>query len=107
MRLTRRKAIEIAIELWEWCAETGKDKRDWPDWEKYGEMYAGCPLCQYSRQERVEGESDCGRCPWWEKFGDCISDDMPLTIYEHWENAATPKTRRKWASKFLAQLKEL
>ena len=35
MKLTREEAIDKSIELWEWCAETGEHKNDWPSWEKY------------------------------------------------------------------------
>jgi len=59
MRLTKRKAVEITKELWEWCAETGESKWQWPKWRKYGEFHASCPLCEYA--ERHTGA--CSPCP--------------------------------------------
>ena len=29
MKLTKKKAIEISIELWTWLAETGREKKEW------------------------------------------------------------------------------
>ncbi|GAH13108.1 unnamed protein product, partial [marine sediment metagenome] len=68
MRLTKKKAIEIAIELWTWLAETGaKYKGDWVGWEeKYGEMEADCPFCEYSDRW---GDDECESCPYFQRFG--------------------------------------
>ena len=47
MKLTKKKALEIAIELWEWIVDNpGKYKREWPGWDEYGGMLFECPLCQ-------------------------------------------------------------
>lgn len=100
MRLTKKKAIDISIELWEWLAETGETrKKDWNGWNKYGYMWAYCALCKYARQRG----GACGYCPYYEVFGLC-GDTNP---YGRWLYAETPKTRKKYALKFLEQLRSL
>ena len=99
MELTKEKAIELSIELWEWLAETGSEyKRDWPEWEKYGKVDVNCFLCAYVRL------TGCGACPYDEIFGWCDTNDAP---YHRWYNVKTIEDRKKYAKKFLAQLKEL
>ena len=101
MKLTKKKAIEISIELWTFLAETGGQKLDWNGWNKYGYMSASCPLCEYSR-------GLCKSCPYYKKFKPCCSlGDKPVTIYDYWEAAKTLETRKKYAKLFLEQLKEL
>lgn len=102
MRLTKKKAIEIAIELWTWLAETGCEwKIEWTEWDKYGEMENDCPLCECSG-------SDCDGCSYHLQFGNCEHQvGKELTIFDRWNYAKTPKTRKKYAKLFLEQLKEL
>ena len=60
MRLTKRKAVEITKELWEWLAETGESKWGWPKWEEYGDFHASCPLCEYTDRHTC---LSCQSCP--------------------------------------------
>ena len=104
MRLTKNKAIQISIELWTWLAETGgSDKGDWVGWEKYGEIYYNCALCEYGT---LVGSivSRCFHCPYYLKFGKCYKEGQPFL---KWGKARIPKTRKKYAALFLAQLMEL
>ena len=102
MRLTKKKAIELSIELWEWLKKTGKYKYEWPRWDKYGEMLANCFLCQWS-VERTYKSIGCGYCPIAKKFkGNCET-----TFYWKWNSSITEQDRKKYASLFLAQLKEI
>lgn len=103
MKLTKKKAIEITIELWTFGVETGKGKRDWDGWGKYGKMDNDCPLCEYI----LRIKSNCEDCPYLQKFYHCIGSSGRLSIYEKWCNAKTPKTRKKYAKLFLGQLKQL
>ena len=103
MKLTKKKAIEIAIELWEWLAETGKLKGGWPDWKKYGEMDCDCPFCELVVQS-IDEETYCDPCPLMSKYG---GDGCYDTAFGNWSKAQTPKARKKYASQFLAQLKKL
>ena len=102
LRLTRKKSIQICIELWTWLAETGRQKTGWPGWGKYGRMSCGCPFCEYA--ERKHGFASCDDCPYFEKFKSCDSDDAP---YEKWFDAETLTQRKKYAKAFLAQLEQL
>ena len=97
MKLTRKKAIVLCIELWEWLALTGKEKEEWSEWEKYGDIQDLCFFCEY-----VQGKNGCMSCPSYKKFGYC-SDG----VYTKWANAKTPRTRKKYAKLFLGQLKTL
>jgi len=97
MKLTRKKAIAISIELWTSLAETGKHKWDWGGWRKYGLMAAYCPFCEFSAQQEGMG---CDSCPYYQEFGDCVDD----TPYRLWCNAETEEERKKYAKEFLAQL---
>lgn len=106
MILTKKKALAITIELWEWLAETGKGKGSWSGWDKYGRMGAYCPVCEYAaRHDRRFG---CEGCPIKDKFGSCYS-----TYYRYWEDADTTDdseysdNRKKYATLFLEQLRQL
>ena len=112
MRLTKKRAIELSIELWEWLAETGLKKEAWSGWEKYGgldkfsecdKVYNLCFLCEYAEME-LEEEDECRRCPYSKLFGICFEQDAP---FEKWDFARQKPIRKKYASLFVAQLKEL
>lgn len=97
MKLTKKKAIEISIELWGWLAETGKLKSEWEGWEKYGTMLADCPCCEY-----VQTRGGCEDCPIAQRYNDCYE-----TAFGGWHRAQTPQTHKECAKLFLAQLREL
>lgn len=107
MRLTKKKAIEISIELWTWLAETGEEKDEWPGWEECGHMSCYCAFCEYCNRHPEKDTDSCSTCPYYEKFGPCQADDENLTPYDKWEEAKTEVLRKKYASQFLVQLKEL
>lgn len=100
MKLTRKKAIELCIELWEWCAETGRVKHNWPGWKKYKnykpEDFSHCWLCIYTEYR------SCHDCPWYKRFGHCLDG-----VYEYWDNTTSQSQRKKYAKLFLEQIKEL
>lgn len=113
MRLTRKKAIELSIELWEWLAETGSgEKSEWPEWGNYGEVIylADCFLCEYGNRninpKNIEDKywTECGACPYHKKFGRCCNDNTPFWL---WAEEEEIEPRKKYALLFLAQLKEL
>lgn len=106
MRLTKKKAIELSIELWTWLAETGKEKEDWPSWEQYGETTCECFLCEYSdRHPTAVNPYVCyASCPYYQRFGCCYRDKEP---YDLWLCAKTARTRKKYAKLFLEQLQTL
>ena len=110
MRLTLKKAIWISKELWTWLAETGKEKHEWPGWGEYGKMGLDCPLCEYASEDRFK--PTCEPCPYHQKYKRCTPLLPPRnrkekTLYWRWAGAKTPKTRKKYAALFLAQLEKL
>ncbi len=108
MKLTRKKAIELCIEVWTWCMETGKLKSDYPYSEKqlkyvkeddYPESH--CWFCEYCLQHK---DYNCKGCP---LGGDPNSPECEKLAYLKWDEARTPRTRKKYAKLFLSQIKSL
>jgi len=95
MKLSRKKAIELCIELWEWLAKTGKRKENWPEWKKYGDILNDCWFCVYV----IQHKKGCNYCP-LHCFEGCFG-----TYYGKWDIAKTPRTRKKYAKLFLKQIK--
>lgn len=98
MKLTRKKAIALCISLWTWLAKTGKQKEDWPEWpkvqKKYGYIMHYCFFCAY--------HTGCMHCPYYQKYGHCRSN-----VFDRWYYAKNPRTRKKYAGLFLAQIQTL
>ena len=120
MRLTRKKAIELCIELWTWLAKTGKHKKEWPDWEKWYKksndatplLANQCWFCYYdnftTKGTRRKNGGHCQNCPYYKVFGHCYREKPHPTYYWKWEEEAeTPRTRKKYAKLFLEQIKTL
>ena len=107
MRLSKKKAIELCIELWTWCALTGKPKEDWPRWKEFGYVINHCWFCKWDNRQRKRynfREKSCHYCPIYKEFGFlCLHKNC---FYERWENAKTPRTRKKYAKLFLEQIKQ-
>ena len=105
MKLTKKKALEIAIELWEWIVDNpGKYKGDWPRWDKYKRMRHDCPFCQYGFSTVSQEACDC---PLSRKYGGCVAFDC---AYDKWSTSIIvggEDEAHKAAVEFLAQLKEL
>ena len=105
MRLTKKRAIDLSIELWTDLAETGKRKEEWLRWNEVGLVKNSCFLCEYDLQQGQEIRSmPCGYCPYFDKFGRC---DKNGTLYDKWTIAFDDQTRKLHAAAFLKQLKEL
>jgi len=109
MRLTRKRAIELCIELWEWLAETGREKEDWPRWEEFGDILSHCWLCEYDRRQciryhRLGEDWYCYYCPYNKKFGRC--DENSNTLYSSWSRQDNEEGSKKYAKLFLAQIKQ-
>jgi len=107
VELTKEQAIDISIELWTWLAETGSGRKlEWQGWKKYGAMGCGCALCAYTEQQE-EGAAavTCKPCPYYRKFhGKCFKRNR---IYAKWEKTNNIDQRKKYASQFLEQLRQL
>jgi len=107
-RLTRKKAILITIDLWEWLAETGEiGKGHWLTSKGY-RFLSDCPLCEYNDRARNRiGSDSCGCCPYYQEFGDCLEARTP---YESWVDAYLAgekgrEQRKQYASEFCDRLK--
>ena len=104
--MNRKEAIDIAIELWEWMAETGaEDKHEWPSWGRHGgAMYLSCPLCEYSYRS-IYGTPHipglCEPCPYYKRFGRCYKPNSP---FYHWRSCVGEAGQKRNAKKFLEQL---
>lgn len=114
MRLTRKKAIELCIELWTWLAKTGKEKEDWPGWEKYGFAENDCWFCEYVIYRRVQNKEREGwrlpcekYCLYYKEYGSCESDINEFSNYEKWDEAKTPEERKIHANAFLEQIRAI
>ncbi|KKL92752.1 hypothetical protein LCGC14_1881560 [marine sediment metagenome] len=105
MKLTRKKAIELCIELWTWLAETGEEKGCWPKWpeveDKYGDIQNYCFFCEYTADKK----GSCKCCPLDYYLGfKCLDKKC---YYSKWDDCGSTRTCKKYAKLFLAQIKEL
>jgi len=65
-----------------------------------------CFLCEFIIQNYDDGFCG-GRCPYHLKYGNgngCMEEG---SVFLKWDDAKTPKTKKKYAQKFLEQLKEI
>lgn len=107
--LTKKRAIELCIELWTWLAETGEWKKSyWPRWPELitlygGEIWGYCWFCEYDTQMDVRyknSQKKCKYCPLSKLYGSCGN-----TAYNDWEEAETTADKKLYAAKFLSQIK--
>lgn len=110
--MTKLEALERSLELWQWCAETGKEKMEWPEWKnKYNGLdrpECDCFLCEWIMFDSHYGAFFCWKaCPivWTENRGDrCdMSFDSP---YCRWEHAETDDDRKPFAAEIVKLLEE-
>jgi len=107
MKLSRKKAIQLCIELWTWLAKTGKQKVEWPGWERFDEtISSSCWFCHYSEQqeERYDNDDSCRYCPLTKAGSHCMNKG---SFYKMWAESKTPKTCKKYAKLFLKQIKTI
>jgi len=103
LKLTKEKAIDIAIDLWTYLAETGGDevsKAEWLTNNGYLDFDCDCSLCEY---DVLYGNGTCHNCPLWQRFTYCSS----LSSFSRWLRAKTADARKKYAKRFLVIIKEL
>ena len=101
MIYTKKKALQITADLWEWLEKhPSKAKRNWPGWKENGgniEDINGnsCACCDYV----TTISRDCSACPliklWQEVSSDCYGRGSGY--YVRWCDARSPKTRKKYA----------
>jgi hypothetical protein len=78
-RLTKRKAVELHRQLWDWLYHhPSKSKSEWPGWEENGgsvepaEM--DCFCCEYAKRHGPPSTFSCRLCPleWDRGTGLCL-----------------------------------
>lgn len=107
MRLSRKKAIKLCIEVWSWCAETGRIKKNWPRWKDFmtkKEAY-DCHYCWFCLYDSKKGNS-CKNCPLTEIYGHCNILTGGCEFY-YWNRATTISARKKYAKLFLGQIRSI
>jgi len=90
MKLTKKKAIKLHRELWDWIYHhPSKRKKDWPRWKANGgdlpSVYNLCFFC--------ESKYNCCLVDWVKTFS-CTS---PESFYRSYCNAKSIKTKKKYA----------
>ena len=103
MRLTKKKALQITADLWEWLEKhPSKEKHQWPEWEGNGgnisDMDNDCACCEYIDIHEI----GCDKCPLiklWPFSKDLSSSCLfgKYGYFDKWDNAISPKTRKKYA----------
>ena len=108
MRLTKKLALKITLELWTWLAETGEWKWAWPGWKKYDPEMAfasNCPLCEYCYRHGTSFEwsqKSCGECPYKQATGvKC------LRYFNSWIGAVSRFERKVAAQACVDQLRKM
>ena len=82
MIMTKIKALELSIELWEWLTDNPDKEKDEHPTLPVDRWFLGCALCQYN-----PGSGSCGGCPmtgsWPSAYGIC-EDCGGDSAYEEW-----------------------
>lgn len=108
------EAIEKSILKWEILAKTGEHRRYLKDITTV-DMPHGCALCLYARQPEYCFEGikryRCRKyCPYAQRFRCCVNRGQPFKMWEELSGGDNPERielRKKYASQFLEQLKQL
>ncbi len=108
MELTLDQALDICIEWWEWLTKTGLCKYQWPKVNLYPQFTLECPLCEYTVSHGGRPSKHCKPCPYFKHFRHrCVSQRRNYT-YIQWAEAEEGSAKRKrYAAKFLAELKAI
>jgi hypothetical protein len=63
---------------WVWMAKTGRNKEDWPKYNKIQHLFVSCAFCHYS---------NCTDCP--------LNDSVCDRLYHKWVNAKYESESKK------------
>ncbi len=108
MKLTKKKAIKLFREHWQWLTETGTIWKDeWPEHDfEEDPISGGCFLCEYLDQKEAElgKNEDCDNCPIdWGTSKTCVGDSK--SPFMKWIHSQTVPTCKKYA-KIVSELPE-
>lgn len=104
MRITRKRARKLHIELWTWLAEhPGENKYTWPGWDKVTAINY-CFACEVAGSKTTSVEDNtCLYCPIksWATKCKKTGDDGGCTgtEYGRWAHSNVAKTRSMLARK--------
>ena len=95
MKLTKKRAIKLHRELWDWLFHhPSKKKWDWPRWTRNGGDISvienDCFLCEYDKFRK----DDCMACPLDWGGRNCNDDNAYFNL---WNKAKLLGTRKKYA----------
>ena len=80
MIMTKIKALELSIELWEWLTDNPDKEKDEHPTLPVSDWLSDCALCQYNP------DGGCNRCPmaggWPSAYGTC--ENCGDSAYEEW-----------------------
>lgn len=103
MRLTKKRAIELTLELWTWLYENPtKYKANWPGWTwsggQYKEVSCDCFCCEWVFTVTKKGCSSCPLAPLW---GASCAELSEGNVYRLWGEATTNKDKKKYAKQIV------
>lgn len=103
MKLTKKRAIKLTLELWQWLYDNpDKGKSDWPEWEYNGGQYeclpTDCFCCEWVF--RVT-KTTCSACPLSPLWGISCTDLSEGNVYRLWGKATTQKDKKKYAKQIV------
>lgn len=101
MKLTKKRALKLTIELWQWLYDNPKsEKRYWLGWRKNKGRYTAvgdCFACEYAfRSLKKVG---CDKCPLLQLWPDgCMENTSP---YIQWTKTRDIELRKKYAKSII------
>ncbi len=102
MILEKEQSVELSIQVWTFCMKTGKEKCDWPEWNKYSKIEADCFCCEYASQKDGGFANGCSKCPLVTELGQrCYS-----LGYGEWISTGNIERRKVYAAEFLTNIKK-
>jgi len=103
--MTDIEALELTVELWEWLAETGKSKPDWPRFEEIKSFRSYCPLCELGLRS-MRGENPCAACVMYGCWGTYVKSCSTFArrgVYDLWCDAQPMTDTCKQRAAVIAQ----
>ena len=100
MKLTKKRALKLTIELWQWLYDNPDyEKCDWPGWWRNGGSYdavCNCFACEYAFNSLKGSCFKCPLLPLWP--GGCIEE---TSLYCQWTKTKDRELRKKYAKSII------
>jgi hypothetical protein len=123
MKLTKKKALKICVELWDWLSKHPNSKKeDCPKMDKYSDMENDCSCCEFVLQnfaykhqaEFCSGTEFCNHCPLKRLWGsnddglfDCEDTESPYNKWKFSESKEKQEYAKIIANAARKELKKL